>query len=195
MKLPNPFILASASPARAVLLTEAGYEFKQEASGVNEPERNEGETLRDYVIRLAAYKNEAVRHRHPKACVLTADTVIKLGHLTLGKPADERSAIEMISHMSGRPHTVYTSVVVSAPGTGARTWSSSDSSRVTFRKLNEEEILDYVQNGNPYDYAGGYAIQEKGKELVERTEGRLDTIIGLPINLVKLGIEFLYPED
>ena len=69
--LPCPLILASASPARAELLSSADLPFTQKASGVREPAREENESLRDYVLRLSLLKSEAMQARHPEACILT----------------------------------------------------------------------------------------------------------------------------
>jgi len=193
MHLPCPLILASASPARAQLLHEAGLEFTQEASGIHEPARLDDEPLSDYVLRLATYKSEAMHERHPDACILTCDTVIELDHHPLGKPQHAREAFEMIRLMEGRAHHVHTGIVLCAPGAPRQTWSAAAETQVYFKPLSDEAIHAYVKKSQPYIFAGAYAIQGDGADLVERIDGRMDTVIGLPIDKVLEGLQALFP--
>lgn len=114
--------------------------------------------------------------------VLGADTVVVLDGAVLGKPADPDDAAAMLRRLSGRTHEVITGVAVQ--DRGAIRWAHA-SSLVTFRPLSAGEILQYVAGGEPLDKAGAYAIQGRGGQFVTRLDGESDTVIGLPLNLVR----------
>ncbi len=119
--------------------------------------------------------------------LVTADTVVILDGVILGKPADRNDAIGMISRLSGRGHTVVTGVCIRD---SRRAKSFAAASRVTFRKLDRKEIEYYVDTCKPFDKAGAYAIQEWiGYVGVKRVEGSFYNVMGLPIQrlYVELG--------
>ena len=121
------------------------------------------------------------------AAVLGADTMVVLDGEIFGKPASLSDAKRMLRRLSGRTHEVVTAVslwMVAAPtiediSVGFRTFV--DRSAVTFRSLTDEEIADYLRKGESFDKAGAYAVQGEGASLVERVDGALDTVIGLPV--------------
>jgi septum formation protein len=171
------FVLASSSPRRHAILMEAGVAFDIDAPDVNEHRRAD-ERPDQYVERVARDKAAAVALRHPDRVVVAADTVVVIGDRVLGKPADASEAIRMLEALSGRDHQVLTAVAVVAPG-GRR--SIVDRTTVRLRHLSASEITDYVATGEPLDKAGAYAIQGGAGRFVEHLEGRLDTVIGLPL--------------
>lgn len=176
----SALILASASPRRLQLMTDAGYVFGVEPADIDETPLP-GEIASAYVGRLARTKAEHVAARRPGARVLGADTIVTIDGELLGKPADPADAVAMLERLSGRAHEVLTGVAVCVDGA---TTGIVDVSRVWFRTLGRAEIEAYVATGEPLDKAGAYAIQGEGGALVDRTEGAWDNIVGLPMAAV-----------
>ena len=171
-------ILASGSPQRFSLLVEAG--FKPE---VRVPEVDEsilvGESARSLVERLAIKKLDAVIN--VGECGVAADTVVSVNEKILGKPGTPEMALEMLQTLSGETHQVITGVALSGPK-GRR--SLIVATQVKWRELRKEEIVSYIQTGEPLDKAGGYGIQGGGKNFVVSFEGSFDNIVGLPVDEV-----------
>ena len=187
-------VLASASPRRKQLLEDAGVRFVVHASEVDET--LEPDLLADppeACKKLAERKAGAVvqevlsENYLGMAAVLGADTMVVLDGEIFGKPASLSDAKRMLRRLSGRTHEVVTAVslwMVAVPtiediSVGFRTFV--DRSAVTFRSLTDEEIADYLRKGESFDKAGAYAVQGEGAGLVERVDGALDTVIGLPV--------------
>lgn len=178
----EPLVLASASPRRAELLRTAGIPFEVAAVDVDET-LPPGADPKSSAERLARLKATAVMAAHAGRWILAADTIVDLERRILGKPAEAFEAREMLQLLSGRAHEVHTGVALVDPG-GLMT-SAVATTRVVFRPLTWPEIEAYVEGGEPYDKAGGYAIQGEGGLLVERIEGPWDNVVGLPLNLVR----------
>lgn len=178
---PNPLILlASASPRRSALLTQIGVPHSIRPVDIDETARP-GESPAEYVYRLACTKAEMLWDRldpPQRLPVLGADTTVALGKDILGKPGNSAELLTMLRRLSGRTHQVYTGVALrSERGTQARL-SVSD---VTFRALNDIEIIAYWQTGEPGDKAGGYAVQGRGAVFIERIHGSYSGVMGLPL--------------
>ena len=174
-------ILASASPRRRELLSGLFSEFDIMSADVDET-LDAGLSLRDGVRELALRKGEPISREHPEALVISADTLVELDGVALGKPSDEQEAREMLGRLSGRTHFVHTGIAVRYKG---RTAADTATSRVSFRTLSEREIAEYVATGEPLDKAGAYGIQGEGGRLVESFEGDFDTIVGLSVSLTE----------
>ena len=177
----GPIILASASPRRAELLRAAGIGFRVEVSSLEEA-RDPGEAPRAYAERLARDKARVVAQRFPAEAVLAADTIVVLGDAVLEKPGDAADAAQMLRQLSGRTHEVTTGVCLIAKN---KEDVRSETTRVFFRELDEQEIADYVATGEPMDKAGAYAIQGGAAPWVEKIEGDYENVVGLPVALVK----------
>ena len=173
-------VLASASPRRAWLLTQAGYNFDVAPAKIDE-RRLDGEHPKDYVMRLGRAKAEAVATRFPERVVLGADTVVVIDGVVLGKPSNRAGAERMLNQLSGRSHEVLTGVVIVS---GARRLDGLEVTRVTFAELSAAKIEWYVGTGESADKAGAYAAQGVGSRFVERIEGSYTNVVGLPIPLV-----------
>ena len=176
-------VLASASPRRRALLASRGLRFEVMPADVAEDARP-GEAPRALVERLAAEKALAVRARLPRTprrLVLGSDTVVVLGEEILGKPRDAAHAVELLSRLAGRTHTVWTGVAVAATGDAAPRVCSV-ASRVTLRAATEAELRAYVATGEPLDKAGAYALQGEGRRFVSRVEGSESNVVGLPLD-------------
>ena len=181
-------VLASRSPRRADLLRAAQIVF--DVGGLADVDETPQPGLADpcaIVRELAERKARAAALLAPGDRVLAADTLVFLDGEILGKPADAADARRMLAALSGRTHDVATGVAVAAldaPDT-VRLRSGVDLTRVRFRVLSAAEIEAYVETGEPQDKAGAYALQGGAGGFVEHLEGREDTVIGLPIPLVR----------
>lgn len=192
-------VLASGSPQRKEILEKLGVEFEVVVPGVEElaggvPEHEVVENARSKAHAvgaralpageggLAASPGRAPsRPPSPARVVIACDTDVVLEGTALGKPADEREARGYLERMSGRAHTVMSGLVVLVDG-GER--SGLESSTVVFKELSEAEIERYVAFGEWRGRSGGYAIQTLGSTLVERVEGSVSNVVGLPVGLL-----------
>ena len=173
----RPILLASGSPRRRELLTQAGIPFEVIPS--------DAEELTGSSLPLAALVEENARRKacsvsalRPGRIVLGADTLVCIGEHRLGKPKDRADAERMLRMLSGKSHRVVTGICLTD---GKRTVSESVSTLVRFRTLSEARISAYLDTGEYADKAGAYAIQGKGCVLVERLEGDFYNVVGLPV--------------
>jgi MAF protein len=120
-------------------------------------------------------------HPAPPTRVIACDTDVVLDDKTLGKPADEAEAREYLERMSGRPHVVMSGLVVLADGEER---SGLERTTVVFKELSEVEMDRYVRFGEWRGRSGGYAVQTLGSTLVERIEGSVSNVVGLPVGLL-----------
>ncbi len=172
-------ILASASPRRRQLLTEAGYDFEVVAPEVEEL-HSEKLTVREATSYNALRKGLAVARAHPGRVILAADTLVALDHQLIGKPADHAEAASLLRLLSGRTHVVASGVFIAHLHRG-KSLAFSVISRVVFKKLNEQMIADYLARIDPLDKAGGYAAQGDGGAIIARILGSRSNVIGLPL--------------
>jgi septum formation protein len=181
----STLILASASPRRRELLTQAGYRFEVEPSSVVES-RQPGEDAIQFTTRLAREKATEVFARHQPSTtpvmVLGADTVVVCDGEVMGKPADAADATRMLLLLSGRTHQVVTGVAV-VWGSGSAE-VAAEMTHVTMRTLSPQEVADYVAGGEPKDKAGAYAIQGYAGKWIPRIHGCYFNVVGLPLALV-----------
>jgi len=175
-------ILASASPRRIELLKGFGLSFSVIPSGADESFRP-GEIPRDHVRRISSAKALAVAADHPDAWVLGADTIVVIDGRVLGKPKDKAEARSMLRLLSGLEHSVYTGFTI-VRKTKALLRQRVVRSVVVFRRISEDELEWYVNSDEPYDKAGGYAVQEKGGLFARRIRGSYSNVIGLPVSEV-----------
>ena len=192
-KISPTFILASGSPRRKDLLSEAGYEFVVQPSPADELD-DPGIDVVTLTGKNAELKAAAIA---PEAgadvVILGADTLVAIDGEALGKPTDMAAAAEMIARLNGRTHEVMTGVCLLRPAKGDRE-TFVVRTAVTFRKLSDVELAAYHQLINPLDKAGAYAAQEHGEKIIECTEGSWSNVVGLPMDetsaaLARLGIE------
>lgn len=186
----NKIILASQSPRRKQLMEMAELQFEVIIADVDEtpPSGMPGKELPVY---LAKKKADAISHRAEGAIVIAADTVVLLDNDILNKPTDSANAIDMLSRLAGRMHTVVTGVCIRRD---EQEHAFSITTEVHFRKLSRAQIEHYVANYKPYDKAGAYAIQEWiGVTGIEKINGDYYNVMGLPIGSVLevLQAEFL----
>lgn len=183
-------VLASGSPRRRELLTQAGYTFDVQAADVDESVRP-GEPAAQYVERLAREKAGAVWALQPSlsarpVIVLGADTTVVCDGEILGKPSNAQDAKRMLRMLSGRVHQVLTGLaLVSAAGV----LSALESTDVTFSDIREGELVAYCGSPEPLDKAGAYGIQGYAARWIPRIDGDYFNVMGLPIARVVRMIE------
>jgi len=171
-------ILASASPRRVELLRSFGLNFEILPSQADEL-HDESLTAMELCKINALRKAEQVARSHPDAVVLGADTLVTRNGTHYGKPRDLEDATRMLNELSGRTHQVITAVCLLHVAQNRRELFV-DETLVTFKPLSPEIIRSYIQLVPVLDKAGAYGIQERGELLVERVQGSLNNVIGLP---------------
>ncbi len=175
---PQPLILASASPRRRALLSQAGYVFETRPADIDETRRL-GEPAERYVQRLAEAKARA--SWAPGARSLGADTVVCIGDTVFGKPRDAEDAVRILTTLAGRQHSVLTGAALFD---GSKTKYRCTESKVWLRDLSNTEIENYVRSGEPLDKAGAYAIQGRALKFVAQIQGSASNVVGLSLRVV-----------
>jgi septum formation protein len=170
-------VLASGSPRRRELLGRVGLDFEVVVPEVDESILP-GEAPREHVARVARAKAEAISCLRPSSTILAADTMVVYDGESLGKPADDNEALAMLERLSGRSHRVVTAVCARR---GERAAVHVAEASVSFVAASSELLRWYVATGEPRDKAGAYAVQGIGALLVERVEGNVQAVIGLPL--------------
>lgn len=185
-------ILASSSPRRRELLSQVGIPFRTVPPEIEEVQR-EGESPEEFVRRMSREKALEIASGYPESIVLGSDTIVLLDDTVLGKPVDAADATAMLQRLSDNTHEVLTgfSLVRLSDSTEITGLGRAE---VTFRRLEDEEIADYVAGGSPMDKAGSYGIQEDlGAVFIERISGDYYTIVGLPLMQVYRALQQLSP--
>ena len=172
-------VLASGSPRRRQLLSEAGYEFEVVSAPVEELS-HEWLSVRELTIWNAARKADAACKMAPNAVLLAADTLVAVDGEVLGKPADFEDAAEILRRLSGRVHEVWTAVRI-VDQARRRSQSFHEMSRVHFRCLDDRAIRNYLAKIDPLDKAGAYAAQGDGQDIIQQIEGSYTNVVGLPM--------------
>jgi septum formation protein len=186
----NPdLILASQSPRRKSLLEQAGIgfvvipgNFDEDSVPLDEPKA--------YARVLAREKAKQIAGQYPHSWVIGADTIVCIDDAVLGKPHSKQDARRMLNQLSGRMHQVVTGYALINESL-QKIFTDAVKTDVRFKALSEEEIEWYIQTGEPFDKAGGYAIQGLGSFLVIEVHGSYTNVVGLPICEL---IEQLYRE-
>jgi septum formation protein len=173
--LAERLILASASPQRRAILTQAGLSFDVRPADVEEESAGEPVVVAENNARAKAEALAA------PGLVLGADTLVAVDGEILGKPADAAEARAYLERMSGRAHEVMSGLVVVRHGEER---VGLERTTVVFRTLGEAEKERYVNFGEWRDRSGGYAIQTLGSTLVARLEGSVSNVVGLPVGLL-----------
>lgn len=173
-------ILASASPRRKELLSKIGLKFDVIPSNYEEKLSDDNFEYKK-IETLALNKAKDVEQRiNEEAVIISADTVVVLDGKILGKPHSKQEAREMISSLSGKTHEVITSIAMINTKTG-KTLVKSTSTAVTFRKIDTEEIENYINTDEPYDKAGAYAAQGLAAIFIEKINGCFNNVVGISV--------------
>ena len=187
-------ILASASPRRRDLLERYHIPFRVFVPDAEE--LNHGVDFRAVALSNAERKAAAASERFPGDLVIGADTVIELDHAILGKPSGREDAEQMLLRMSGRSHNVVTGVSMICRSREIRI-CFADVSCVFFKRIDIGTVRRYMELVNVMDKAGAYAAQEQAPLLIDRVEGSVDNVIGLPVERISetLRLNRLLPES
>lgn len=191
MPVKRRLVLASASPRRRDLLERLGLSADVQPADVDESPLP-GEAPDAYVRRLAVAKARA--RAAPGVVAVGADTTVVLDGMIVGKPRDIEEARAMLAALSGRSHHVFTAVAVILDGD--RETVDIERSTVWFTPIDDNRLNWYTGTDEPYDKAGGYALQGAGSLFADRVDGSISNVIGLPLPLLdrlftQLGLNLL----
>jgi len=181
-------VLASGSPRRQQLIELLELPWRAAPTNVDEDQHLLAEPLIG-ALNVALAKARACTRGAAEDLALGADTLVVIDGGVLGKPGDARAAKEILKALRGRPHEVMTGVALRE--SDGREWGAVVSTRVHMRGYSDDEIEAYVARGEPFDKAGGYAIQDAVFRPVERVEGCYLNVVGLPLCAVAAGLEAL----
>ena len=174
-------LLASNSPRRKELLKSLGFDFEVVSVDCDEvyPDNLPVEKIAEY---LSDLKADAYKNLQSGEVLITADTIVALENVVLGKPKNVTEAKEMLRRLSGKTHEVYTGLTIR---NSEKSISKTDVTHVETGELTDEEIDYYVDNYKPFDKAGAYGVQEWfGMAKIKRITGSYYTVMGLPTHLV-----------
>lgn len=174
-------ILASSSPRRKELLELHKIDFIVDFQAIDEV-LDENLALPLRLEKLAYQKALPISLKYPQDIVIGADTMVCLDKRMLGKAKDRQEAFNMLKQLSKQIHNVYSAIAIINNG---KVSTYHDKTKVTFKDLTDQEINDYLDTDEWQGKAGSYAIQGIGKCLVAKVEGNIETVIGLPVNLIE----------
>jgi septum formation protein len=178
-------ILASASPRRRELLAEAGYKFTVVTPDIDESAFPTASVRADeYAKTLVLAKAKNVAEKYPNSLVIGADTVVDFNSEIIGKPADAKEAEQITRKLFSAPHKVITAVALVRLSDGIEL-CEGDTTTVYPKRLTDKQIAEHIKSGSWRDKAGAYAIKETGDEFVQKIQGSLTNVMGLPMELLQ----------
>jgi len=178
------YVLASASERRKELLERIVKNFDIVVSNFDEEKVKYDNDIESYVTELAYGKAKDVLSKVAEdSVIIAADTIVVHNGEVLGKPKDFEHAFKMLKLLSGNVHRVYSAVVV-INTLNKRVEKECLFTEVKFSELTENEIVEYIKTGEPFDKAGAYGIQGLGGLFVEKINGCYYNVVGLPLNLL-----------
>lgn len=190
----KPIILASASPRRKELLEKLGLQFQAVPANYKEDMKAKLKPV-ELAKALSKGKAESVASQYKNHIIIAADTFIALKDASLGKPSNDADAVKMLKKISGKTLSVITGfTIIDTPSN--KKLSKVTETKVSIKKLTEEEIKGYVKTQEPLGKAGAFAIQGKGAIIVKKIDGDFFNVMGLPLfdlseSLKKFGIHIL----
>ncbi len=195
LKMNKPFILASKSPRRKTLLEQLGFEFSVKPASIDENNIPMDTAPAEYVMELSSRKARKVASLIKEdSVILGSDTIVVLKGKIINKPHSKDHAFEMLSMLSGNTHKVFTGITLIDSGKKNMLTDFAETD-VTFRKLDDDEILAYIETGSPMDKAGAYGIQDDfGAVFVSHIVGCYYNIVGLPLERLYVTLKKLMYE-
>lgn len=175
------FVLASASPRRKELLSQIGIKFH---TCTSKKEEEYVRNLPEGIVKDLSYTKarDVYERGNRDAVVIGADTIVVANEQILGKPKDEKEAFEMIKILQGGVHQVYTGVsIIWQQNNNTHVSSFYAVTEVEVYYMNDDEIRNYISLAEPYDKAGGYAIQGYFARYIKGIKGDYNNVVGLPI--------------
>lgn len=180
------FVLASGSPRRRELLAQLGVDPIIWASDIAE-NNSSNERPESMAMSLALQKALEASSKFQNDIVLAADTIVVVDGRVMGKPRDNDEAYDMLKDLSGRSHEVITGFAIIDNSENTKV-VEYEKTLVTFRTLDHERIMAYIDSGEVLDKAGAYGIQGKGALLVEKIEGCYFNVVGLPLSRLEASL-------
>ena len=178
-------ILASQSPRRQQLMHSITDDFVVEISHIDESSSLSLSPL-EAVKDIAKRKGLDIAQRHPHDLVISADTIVVIDNQIIGKPVDEVDAKRILNLLSDRTHHVYTAFYLIKEN---KEYEEVVISEVTFEKLSEQTIDEYIKSGSPMDKAGAYGAQDNNDfKLIKKITGSWSNVIGFPVDEIKKAI-------
>lgn len=183
MKNIGHLILASKSPRRKEILAGMGINFSVDSADIGDENRffEENSDIETAIIALSRAKNKPISDKFPDLPVLSADTIVVIDGKVLGKPKDRADAKRILENLSGREHFVFTVVNLVCKNKDFDE-TVLEKTIVKFRKIDDDELDEYLYTTNYLDKAGAYGIQDKGLYFVEKIDGCISNVVGLPIS-------------
>jgi len=176
----TPIFLASKSPRRRKLLKQLNLKFKSFSVDMDEKIYPKEKPF-NAVLRLSREKLNLAKMNVKNGIIITADTIVVLDNIILGKPLNKKDAFRILRNLSGKTHTVYTGYSI-FNSSNNKTISEYEKTEVTFRVLTDEEIENYIDGGSPMDKAGAYGIQDDfGAVFIKKINGCYYNVVGLPL--------------
>lgn len=180
------YVLASSSPRRKDLMKFISSDFLIDVSNVDEVVE-EGLSPTEVTTHIAYQKGCVVANRHKDDIVISADTIVVIDDLIIGKPKDEEDAKRILKLLSGRTHYVHTAFYIFYKD---KALNGLVTSNVIFNEIDDKLIDEYVKSKSPLDKAGAYGFQDNEKyPLVHHVEGSIDNVIGFPVKEIKEKIQ------
>jgi septum formation protein len=180
-----PIILASASPRRKDLMQKAGYKFTVVVSDVDESDFSPADfTPVEYAKQLALAKAKDIAEDYPDAVVIGADTIADFDGEIIGKPQDHKHAEQITQKLFSKLHKIITGLAIIKLNDNLQL-VESDTTVVYPRKMSKQQIAEHIKGGTWQGKAGAYAIQETGDEFIEKIEGSMTNVMGLPMELLQ----------
>lgn len=175
-------ILASASPRRKEILDLVGVKYLQLPADVDETILpSDHINPKRYASRIALLKCKEISKLNDKNClVISADTIVYFNKAILGKPKNHDEVYEYLKQLSGNTHIVYTGICLSYQN---KFYSAVAKTSVSFKVLENDEIRQYIETGEPNDKAGAYGIQGYGSQFITKINGCYFNVMGFPVNL------------
>lgn len=176
-----PIYLASKSPRRRKLLKQINLNFKSLSVEMDEKIFPNEKPFKA-VLRLSKEKLNLAKQKVKNGIIITADTIVVLNNKIIGKPVNKKDAFKILKSLSGKTHVVYTGYTVYNSNT-QKSISEYEKTKVSFRKLTDQEITEYINSGSPMDKAGAYGIQDDfGAVFIKKINGCYYNVVGLPLS-------------
>lgn len=181
IKTDLPIFLASKSPRRRKLLKQLNLKFKSFSVDLDEV-FDKNQTPLENALRICKEKMELAKKKVNKGIIITCDTIVVIKNEVLGKPVDKKDAFRLLKKLSGKTHIVITAYSI-YNSFSKKQITKFEETKVTFRKLTDSEIIEYIETGSPMDKAGAYGIQDDfGAVFVSKIDGCYYNVVGLPLS-------------
>lgn len=189
---PNiPVFLVSTSPRRRKIIRSLDLDVRFAYPDGPETPRLPDESANDFVVRQAVNKSITTANNFAgNSILISADTIVSLDNVLMGKPSDIYAASEMLRKLSGQTHSVFTGIAV-VETESRRIFTHYEETKILMRDFSQSEIAEYISTGEPMDKAGGYGIQDRQFQPAQKVSGCFLNVVGLPICKVILLLERL----